>query len=99
MGDWLHTPDEVHCVVCPDCAFTFDYVHRDVDGGYSCPHCAENRLGSEVDRLRERDAAAQILIGLLRYHLSHYHHEAGGCDFPPYRAWKALSPVATEGPA
>lgn len=31
----------VTCVACPDCAFTFDADHEDVDGGYSCPACAE----------------------------------------------------------
>jgi hypothetical protein len=29
----------VTCVVCPDCAFTFDAVHTDPDGSYSCPLC------------------------------------------------------------
>jgi hypothetical protein len=30
----------VTCVVCPDCAFTFDADHVDSDGGgYTCPLC------------------------------------------------------------
>lgn len=29
----------VTCVVCPGCAFTFDAVHTDQDGTYSCPNC------------------------------------------------------------
>lgn len=34
----------VRCVVCPDCAFTFDATHTDPEGGYSCPCCEEARL-------------------------------------------------------
>lgn len=33
----------VTCVSCPDCAFTFDAMHADEDGSYSCPLCAEAR--------------------------------------------------------
>ena len=44
--------DTVTCVSCPACAFTFDAVHSDADGGYSCPACAEVRLKAELDRLR-----------------------------------------------
>lgn len=29
---------------CPDCAFSFDAMHADEGGGYSCPACAETRL-------------------------------------------------------
>lgn len=43
------------CVICPQCAFTFDADHRDTDGGgYSCPVCAEapcERSCSDRDRL------------------------------------------------
>ncbi len=42
---------------CPDCAFTFDAVHTDVGGGYSCPACAESRLSAALAVLRaQRDA-------------------------------------------
>jgi hypothetical protein len=55
---------------CPDCAFAFDAMHKDEDGGYSCPVCEVARLTRErrtlepllvdVARLtRERDAAMQ----------------------------------------
>ena len=47
----------VTCVACPDCAFTFDAVHIDQNGGYSCPSCAEARQAADLSRLREeRDA-------------------------------------------
>lgn len=39
-AEWEHSYG-VTCVVCPVCAFTFDEVHTDADGGYSCPACAE----------------------------------------------------------
>ena len=29
---------------CPECAFTFDAMHTEQDGSYSCPACAEQRL-------------------------------------------------------
>lgn len=35
---------------CPDCAFGFDRMHTDEDGGYTCPVC-------EVAEVRERIAA------------------------------------------
>lgn len=53
-------------------------------------------LTAEVERLRERDAVAQTLIGVMRYCLLSYDSEAGGKDFHLYREWKALDPVATE---
>jgi hypothetical protein len=33
--------EAVTCVACPDCAFTFDALHEDTGGGYSCPACSE----------------------------------------------------------
>jgi rubrerythrin len=42
----------VACWSCPDCAFTFDAMHEDAEGGYSCPACAEIRLTAERDKLR-----------------------------------------------
>jgi hypothetical protein len=39
MSDWT-TEDNVTCVVCPGCAFTFDAIHTNPEGGYSCPVCA-----------------------------------------------------------
>ena len=39
---------------CPECAFTFDAVHVDeMSADYSCPACAELRLGAENTRLQE----------------------------------------------
>ena len=39
---------------CPECAFTFDAVHVDeMSADYSCPACAELRLGAENTKLRE----------------------------------------------
>jgi hypothetical protein len=29
----------VSCVQCPHCLFTFDSIHTDGKGGYSCPNC------------------------------------------------------------
>ena len=51
MADsWEHHAD-LDCVECPDCAFCFQDVHRDRDGGYSCPACAEIALTSRVAAL------------------------------------------------
>lgn len=44
---------------CPNCAFSFDAVHKNEDGGYSCPNCEEARLRAEVERLKK--AHEQIL--------------------------------------
>jgi hypothetical protein len=33
---------------CPDCAFTFDAMHTDPDGGYTCPACEELRLEGDL---------------------------------------------------
>jgi len=40
---------------CPDCAFSFDKIHEDEGGGYTCPLC-------EVGRLRKTLDAAQTVI-------------------------------------
>lgn len=44
MTGWetWETEANVLCVVCPDCAFTFDACHENdtPEGGYSCPVCA-----------------------------------------------------------
>jgi hypothetical protein len=53
ISTWDREGDVV-CVICPDCAFTFDADHYDEDGGYSCPACAEMALGPVV-------AAAQLV--------------------------------------
>jgi hypothetical protein len=47
--------DGVRCVVMHCCGFTFDAVHTDEDGGYSCPACAEISPG----RLAEVEQRAQ----------------------------------------
>lgn len=44
---WLVT-EGVRCVSCPDCAFTFDAMHEDQDGTFSCPAC---ELSEEPERL------------------------------------------------
>src|SRR5215471_4083938 len=41
------------CVECPDCAFGFDSVHTDEDGGYSCPQCAYLAQAEQLRELRE----------------------------------------------
>lgn len=42
------------CVICPDCAFTFDASHvTQATGLYDCPACAEQRLLDERERLTE----------------------------------------------
>lgn len=32
--------ENVTCVECPGCGFTFDQDHEDLEGGYSCSLCA-----------------------------------------------------------
>jgi hypothetical protein len=43
----------VPCVCCPACAFTFDRVHEDEGGGYSCPLCEIERLRAELAKARK----------------------------------------------
>jgi hypothetical protein len=45
--------ENVACVECPSCAFTFDAFHTDEPHGdsYSCPSCAELNLRAELDVL------------------------------------------------
>lgn len=38
MSTWEVEHDRTN-VVCPDCAFSFDAIHQDGDGGYTCPLC------------------------------------------------------------
>lgn len=38
MSTWEIERDRTN-VVCPDCAFSFDAIHQDGDGGYTCPLC------------------------------------------------------------
>jgi hypothetical protein len=48
--------DGVRCVVMHCCGFTFDAVHTDEDGGYSCPACAEispGRLAAAEQRAQD----------------------------------------------
>jgi hypothetical protein len=55
---------------CPDCAFSFDAMHVDESGGYSCPVCAEARLEQEnVVLKRAIEDANWLLSG---------HVDAGG---------------------
>lgn len=58
MDEWAREAG-VTCVVCPDCAFTFDENHTDVpDDGYTCPLCGELKLQAALDEARtERDKA------------------------------------------
>lgn len=57
----------VTCVVCEECAFTFDAVHTDGDtDGYTCPVCAEARLETEVEMWRERVLLAEADVAQLR---------------------------------
>lgn len=44
MAEW-EIEEGVTCVVCPKCAFTFDAVHHDPGGSYSCPNCDTERIG------------------------------------------------------
>lgn len=60
---WLKE-DGVTCVSCPECAFTFDAFHTDVDsGGYSCTACAELRLEDEAKIL---NITIEMLQGYVR---------------------------------
>jgi hypothetical protein len=45
-GEW-EIEEGVRCVVCPTCGFTFDAIHVDVGGGYSCPQCDPVDPGQE----------------------------------------------------
>lgn len=46
---------DVICVSCPDCAFTYDAIHKlDATDEYSCPLCAEARLERELAGVRWR---------------------------------------------
>lgn len=47
-GGW-YRESNVDCVVCPSCAFTFDAVHSDPDGGYSCPLCELDEAAALAD--------------------------------------------------
>ena len=38
MSTWEIERDRTN-VVCPECAFSFDAIHQDGDGGYTCPLC------------------------------------------------------------
>jgi hypothetical protein len=44
---------------CPECAFTFDAIHTDADGGHSCPCCAE----SSLRRSALEEAARLVCLG------------------------------------
>lgn len=37
--------------VCPDCAFGFDVVHKNMDGSYTCPVCEADRLRAALSRI------------------------------------------------
>lgn len=48
-GEWV-IEENVTCVVCPECAFTFAADHVDVDDPiYHCPACAEIRLERVIE--------------------------------------------------
>ena len=48
MPDW-QIENNVECVVCPACEFTFAAHHDNCDdGSYSCPNCEEHRLAAIV---------------------------------------------------
>jgi hypothetical protein len=51
---------------CPECAFTFDAMHTDRDGGYSCPLCGEIRAEAERDDALARAVAAETAIAKVR---------------------------------
>lgn len=70
MADWRWELErDVTCVVCPDCAFTFDGSHMDEDGGFSCPNCAEARMERQRDALLKvaRMALEEFQAGGLSY--------------------------------
>jgi hypothetical protein len=50
--------ENVLCVVCPDCAFTFNADHTDTGGGYSCPCCFEHAARNPA--VTERPAEAEL---------------------------------------
>ena len=50
-------------VTCDNCAFTFDAIHEDEGGGYSCPLCHETELEAENARLRYLLAELHDFLG------------------------------------
>ena len=45
---------------CPDCAFTFDAIHTDEGGGYSCPCCAEAGLTAQLTEMQSEQGWQDI---------------------------------------
>lgn len=45
--------EKVELWSCPDCGFSFDSSHEDVNGGYSCPCCAELTLIKQLTEAKE----------------------------------------------
>ena len=73
MGGW------VKLWSCPECAFSFDNIHKNESGGYTCPLCVNIRL-REV--LNKRDAEIQELMDIFRH--THVACKPGHIDPPGY---------------
>jgi hypothetical protein len=58
----------VTCVVCPDCAFTFDAVHEndEPEGTYSCPLCAELSFRAAIEVAARDDCGPKTTKRILR---------------------------------
>ena len=40
---------------CPECAFSFDAMHENEGGGYSCPLCENERLRAALIMIADKD--------------------------------------------
>lgn len=66
MTEW-QKESGVECVVCPECAFTFNAVHTLADGSYACPLCEIGTVTEERDAAYETiDAALAMLPSTIR---------------------------------
>lgn len=80
---------------CPECAFSYDMVHRvDLKGNvYPCPCCEETRLSKEIERLR--DAISDALPALDGVHEGKWHEYTGDLVLTEDQ-WGAIAAVAKE---
>ena len=77
--DWAMT-EGVTCVSCPDCAFTFDAAHTEVDqaegGPYDCPACWAHRalyLKCHICGHRKWASTPERATYLLAFHMDRRH--------------------------
>lgn len=80
MSTWEIEHDRTN-VVCPDCAFSFDAIHQDETGGYTCPLCepapasgepsgADAAVREALDAIKKAHAAVDDLCNGRRWTMS-----------------------------